>query len=279
MKLLCITFSILYIIIVAHLWAEYLELVLPDYYMIPSQHFPDTEKGDDDDRFIEGIWCMHYIKKHHGTFYYPNGTKVVVYTGTFSKDKKKNSYIGPDPIYQTDEQLVYTILLRDEDSTTPITSDYEGLYKCIIDDRTRVVGVYSTSAYNDNSELMMSCVVIVYNITLHFIAGPKAGDMSLSLISTPRYVDPPVFNLRFIVTNGPPTDVTCTGPNLFSITETSDNLSREVVNDGTTTMVTVTVRMREEGNYQCTVSNARVVDGTINGVSATEDSTSLTVTG
>ena len=103
--------------------------------------------------------------------------------------------------------------------------------------------------------------------------------MSLSLISTPRYVDPPVFNLRFIVTNGPPTDVKCTGPNSFSIDETSNDLSREVVNEGTATLVTMTVRMREEGNYQCTVSNARVGNGTINGVTATEGSSSLTVTG
>ena len=103
--------------------------------------------------------------------------------------------------------------------------------------------------------------------------------MSLSLISTPRYVDPPVFNLRFTVTNGPPTDVTCTGPNSFSIDETSDDLSREVVNVGTGTLVTVTVRMREGGNYQCTVSNARVDAGEIGSVTTTEDSTSLTVTG
>ena len=57
---------------------------------------------------------------------------------------------------------------------------------------------------------MTSCVVIVYNISLHFITGPKGGDMTLSLISTPRYVDPPVFNLSFNVMNGPPTDVTYT---------------------------------------------------------------------
>ena len=261
------------------MWAEYLELVLPDYYMITSQHFPDTEKDGDSDTYPEGIWCMHHNKRTYGTFYYPNGAKVVVFTGTFSNGRTTNTYSGPDPIFQTDEQLVYTILLRDEDSTTPITSDYEGLYKCIIDDRTLVVGVYDTSTYNDNSELMMSCVVIVYNISLHFIAGPKAGDMSLSLISTPRYVDPPVFNLSFNVTNGPPTNVTCTGPNSFSINQTSDDLSREVVNDGTATLVTVTVRMREGGNYQCTVSNARVEDGTINGVTATEGSSSITVTG
>ena len=264
------------------MWAEYLEKVLPDYYMITSQNFPDIEKDegniDKQDRFIEGIWCMHYLQSNRGTFYYPNGTKVVVFTGTFNHERTTNTYSGPDPIFQTDEQLTHTVLLRDEDSPTQITSDYEGLYKCIIDNRTLVVGVYDTSTYNDNSELMMSCIVIVYNTSLHFIAGPKAGDMSLSLISTPRYVDPPVFNLRFIVTNGPPTDVTCTGPNLF-IDETSHDLSREVVNDGTAAMVTVTVRRREEGNYQCTVSNTRVEDGTINSVSATENSTSLTVTG
>ena len=247
--------------------------------MITSQQFPDTESTEDSDRFPEGIWCLHDTQDTFGTFYYPNGTAVVLWTGSFMNDRVDNDYFGPDPIFQTDEQLTYTVLFRDEDSTTPITSNYEGLYKCIIDDRTLVVGVYDTSTYNDNSELMMSCVVIVYNITLHFIAGPEAGDMSLSLISIPRYIDPPVFNLRFNVTNGPPTDVTCTGPNSFSINETSDDLSREVVNDGTATLLTVTVRMREEGNYQCTVSNARVQDGTINGVTATNSSSSLTVTG
>ena len=103
--------------------------------------------------------------------------------------------------------------------------------------------------------------------------------MSLSLISTPRYVDPPVFTLSFTVTNGPPTDVTCTGPNAFSITQTSDDLSREVVNNGIATLVTVTVRMREGGTYQCSVSNARVVEGTINGATAIAGSSSLNVSG
>ena len=132
--------------------------------MITSQNFPDIEKGGDSDRFIEGIWCLHHMFNIYGTFYYPNGTEVVVYTGTFNAPRTENDYTGPDPIFQTDEQLTHTVLLWDEDSTAPITSDYEGLYKCIIDDRTLVVGVYNTSTYNDNSELMMSCVVIVYNI-------------------------------------------------------------------------------------------------------------------
>ena len=43
--------------------------------------------------------------------------------------------------------------------------------------------------------------------------------------------------------------------------------------------VTVTVRTREGGNYQCTVSNARVQDGTINGITATEGGSLLTISG
>ena len=144
------------------MWAEYLELVLPDYYMIPSEYISDTESDDDSDRFIEGVWCLYHVPRStYGTFYYPNGNEVTVYTGTISNDRKTNDYNGTDPIFQINEQLAHTVLLRDEDTATPITSNYEGLYKCIIDDRTLVVGVYDTSTYNDNSELMMSCVVIV----------------------------------------------------------------------------------------------------------------------
>ena len=43
-----------------------------------------------------------------------------------------NSYTGPDPIFQTDEQLIHTVLLRDADSARPITSHYEGLYNSSI---------------------------------------------------------------------------------------------------------------------------------------------------
>ena len=51
------------------------------------------------------------------------------------------------------------------------------------------------------------------------------------------------------------------------------------MNDGTATLVTMTVRMREGGNYQCTVSNARVEDATINSVTATPGTSLLNVTG
>ena len=103
--------NIYYTIIVVHLWAEYLELVLPDYYMIASQQLPDTEKDDDGDPFIEGIWCLHYVQNTYGTFYYPNGTEVVVYTGTFSNDSTTDTYTGPDPIFQSNEQFTNTLLL------------------------------------------------------------------------------------------------------------------------------------------------------------------------
>ena len=59
-------------------------------------------------------------------------------------------------------------------------------------------------------------------------------------------------------------DVTCTGPNSFNVITitmkhmqkgmSSDDLSHEVMNDGTATQVSVTERMREGWNYQCTIS-------------------------
>ena len=88
--------------------------------------------------------------------------------------------------------------------------------------------------------------------------------MQFSLIST-RDANPPVFTLTFNVSDGPPTDVNCTnGSNPFSIA--IGNLSRVVVNGpGSVTQVTVTVKMRQAGTYQCTVSNARVTNGPFSG--------------
>ena len=100
--------------------------------------------------------------------------------------------------------------------------------------------------------------------------------MQFSLLSTSRIATPPVFSLSFNVSHGPPTTVNCT----VNGNEISTELSRVIVN-GTesTTKVTVTVRLREAGNYQCTVSNNRVADGTINGVTAVSSTSSLSVSG
>ena len=102
--------------------------------------------------------------------------------------------------------------------------------------------------------------------------------MKLSLIST-RDADPPVFTLSFNVSDGPPTDVTCTdGTNPLTID--SSDLSRVIVNrPQSVTQVTVTVRMRQAGIYQCTVSNARVANGTINGITAINGISVISVTG
>ena len=104
--------------------------------------------------------------------------------------------------------------------------------------------------------------------------------MQFSLIST-RDANPPVFTLTFNVSDGPPTDVNCTdGNNPFIIVDS--DLSRVVVNGPEfVTQVTVTVRMRQAGTYQCSVSNARVTESPIkSAVTATNsNSTSQPITG
>ena len=107
--------------------------------------------------------------------------------------------------------------------------------------------------------------------------------MKFTLVST-RDVNPPVFTLSFNVSDGPPTDVNCTdGSNPFTIA--SGDLSRVIVNgSGSVTQVTVTVRMRQAGTYQCTVSNAKVTNGPIPGhnnsqYATSSNSTSQPITG
>ena len=100
--------------------------------------------------------------------------------------------------------------------------------------------------------------------------------MQFSLLSTSRLATPPVFSLSFNVSDGPPTTVDCA----VNGNEISTELSRVIVNGiESTTKVTVTARLREAGNYQCTVSNNRVTDGTINGVTSVSSTSSLSVSG
>ena len=50
--------------------------------------------------------------------------------------------------------------------------------------------------------------------------------------------------------------------------------------DGTGSITRVTVTdLTKAGNYQCTVSNARVTDGIINGVTAVSNTSSLSISG
>ena len=106
--------------------------------------------------------------------------------------------------------------------------------------------------------------------------------MHFFLIST-RDANPPVFTFAFNVSNGPPTDVICTdGSN--PLTVAFSDLSRVVANGtGSVTQLSVTVRMRQAGTYQCTVSNARVTNRPYHGYSGpnatNSSSTSQPITG
>ena len=102
--------------------------------------------------------------------------------------------------------------------------------------------------------------------TTILIAGPKCEkNMRFSFIST-RIATPSVFTLTFNVFDGPPTNVSCSvGDPMLPIR----HLSHEIINGtGFVTQVTVTVESRQTGDYYCTVSNDRVIDDTINDVTA-----------
>ena len=98
--------------------------------------------------------------------------------------------------------------------------------------------------------------------------------MQFFLLSKNRLATPPVFSLSFNVSDGPPTTVSCT----VDSNEISTELSRVIV-DGTGSITKVTVsNLTEAGNYQCTVSNARVTNGPFKNNTASSTS-SLYVSG
>ena len=78
--------------------------------------------------------------------------------------------------------------------------------------------------------------------------------LTFTLLST-RNANPPVFTLYFDITNTPPTTVTCSvNGNTFNITEKDLNRVPEVTANPIIVEVTVTIRRREAGEYNCTVS-------------------------
>lgn len=108
------------------------------------------------------------------------------------------------------------------------------------------------------------------------VGGPVTDpNMTLGLFSQ-SYMNPPTFSLSFNVSNGPPTIIRCY---INDSPIHHHSLERMIVNgSGSVTAVSVLVTSNQTGTYTCTVSNDRVLDGTINGITATNSTTTLTIT-
>lgn len=75
-----------------------------------------------------------------------------------------------------------------------------------------------------------------------------------------RDVDPPHFSLSFNVTKRPPTNILCT-LNSTELAITMSNITRLTLaaeNPNITVQVSINLRLRLGGVYQCTVSNVGV---------------------
>ena len=103
------------------------------------------------------------------------------------------------------------------------------------------------------------------------LAGSRTTDMQIDFVESKKVM------ITFNVTSGPPTYVSCVGPEDFRVNETSDEVNRVMI-DENTTGISVILKERYEGLIQCNVSNKRVQQGTINDVVATVATTSLVIT-
>uniref|UniRef100_A0A1X7TUJ2 protein-tyrosine-phosphatase n=1 Tax=Amphimedon queenslandica TaxID=400682 RepID=A0A1X7TUJ2_AMPQE len=235
------------------LYLAYENRVIPDYSMIYSSQFYDTDQNNDGSSIVDALWCQSANSGADiGVWYYPIGTEVPLFHRNFGHQSTPSQALFS-------KRFSGQIALAKSGGED--LSGYEGLYQCIIPnevggDQTLVVGAYTDTGYNNND-------------------GPDADPtMQFSLLSTSRLATPPVFSLSFNVSDGPPTTVNCS----VNGNGISTELCRVIVNGpGSVTRVTVTVRLREAGNYQCIVSNDRVTAGNISGVTAVNSTSSLNV--
>ena len=96
---------------------------------------------------------------------------------------------------------------------------------------------------------------LVYCCNLFQITPTVGRDTLFTLVSTARDTDPPVFTLSFNVTGLPPSTVNCTVDGVMTDIADED-IDRYVVAaqyPNTSVLVTVTVRSRQTGSYQCSV--------------------------
>ena len=252
------------------LYLPYEDKIIPNYSMIVASQFYNIDENNDPDNTNDALWCQSAnTASNIGVWYYPNGTEVPLFDGNFDSES------APSPVFakRYNGQIALARKLN--------IAGVEGLYKCVIPDenevyQTLVVGAYRTSTYNKNGEYG-NC--IIYFLNIPFCLCPDGPDvdpyMQFSLLSTSRLAIPSVFSLSFNAYDSPPTTINCTvNGNGIS----TDELSRVVMN-AFVTKVTVTLRSREAGNYQCTVSNERVSAGTINGITAMANTSSLYING
>ena len=128
------------------LYLPYVNKIIPDYSMIYAGQFYNTDQNIDSNNTNDALWCQSANSSSDvGVWYYPNGTQVPLFTGAFDNTS------APSPLFS--KRFNGQIALARKAGL----ASFEGLYTCIIPDeygvnQTLVVGVYTNSAYNNNSK-------------------------------------------------------------------------------------------------------------------------------
>ena len=192
----------------------------------------------------DGLWCQSSLNENTiGTWYFPDGTEV--------------SRVKASPLYSNNTPTGQIGLLRNGG-----IASIQGLYRCVIANGEGVNQTLYVAAYG-NGEFGKDTGTFMLNFHLYsFIFSckelPVIDDFSFQLLSS-VIADPPVFSLSFNVTNRSPTNVTCyIDGNQFIISD--DDLLRIVIRseDPIIVQVSVIVRVRFAGVYQCTVTTDRI---------------------
>lgn len=107
---------------------------ITDFFMIKSSQFDNIDINNDG--IVDVLWCQSAKHSYNiGLWYFPNGSQVPVFTGSF------NDTSAPSPVFS--KEFMGQIALARKTGLT----GHEGLYQCTIPDEngannTLVVGIY-----------------------------------------------------------------------------------------------------------------------------------------
>lgn len=198
--------------------------VIDNFTMLMASQFYDNDQNSDGQN--DGLWCQSDRNQTAiGVWYSPSGSTLNLDSGF--------------PLYYSNTAITGQAgLLRNGGLT-----GNEGIYWCIIADQNGNDQRLYVALHTDTQYISTSTILVTTPLSFQLLSDANA--------------DPPEFSLSFTTTTRPPTTVTCTvNGTHISISDVIRTVVRATVTYEI--QVSVIIRMRAAGTYQCTCSNARI---------------------
>ncbi|XP_019859528.1 PREDICTED: uncharacterized protein LOC109587745 [Amphimedon queenslandica] len=181
------------------LFLPYEDRAIPDYSMIYARQFYNVDQNNDVNNINDALWCQSANNVSNiGVWYYPNGTEVPLFDGSFTDSS------APSPVFS--KRFSGQIALARRAGI----SGYEGLYN---------VGTTASTTFNITSGLIEGSTYTFYVVSYGSASLPSGNASVILIISYPEVNDftaTEITSTPIALAWSPPTDVVPTSYNIVT---------------------------------------------------------------